>query len=69
MAFLKKKFSEIPLLDSPGLFFLSPGGENWPQKKTPLLLFPSFHLWDGFLLFHKVWQGFITSSNKTKRTH
>jgi hypothetical protein len=34
MANFKKKFSKVPLLDSPALFFLSPGGENSPQKKT-----------------------------------
>jgi hypothetical protein len=27
-------FSKIPLLDSPALFSLSPGGENSPQKKA-----------------------------------
>jgi hypothetical protein len=59
MAIFLKKFTKIPLLDSPALFFLSPSGENWPQKKTLLLFIPSFHLWDGFLLFHKVLQGFI----------
>jgi hypothetical protein len=34
MAKFIKKISKIPLLDSPALFFLSPGCENLPEKKN-----------------------------------